>query len=254
MRTATLLGTVLAIILVSAPAWAHFGMAIPSSDEATPQEKTLTVTFSFSHPMGGEGMELVQPKQAGVMFEGEITDLLGSLTQTQVMDFPAWAVDYTFARPGAYSFFMEPQPYWEPAEDVSIIHYTKVIVPAFGGEEGWDEPVGLPTEIVPLLRPFGNYAGNVFVGQVLIDGAPAPNAEVEVELYNQAGYTLPTAYHETQVIFADENGVFVFACPKAGWWGFAALSEAPYTLTDPDGNEKGVELGAVLWTYMHDYQ
>jgi cobalt/nickel transport protein len=36
----------------------------------------------------------------------------------------------------------------------------------------------------------------------------------------------------------------------AGWWGFAALSQADYTLKDPQGNEKGVELGAVLWTYL----
>jgi cobalt/nickel transport protein len=26
-------------------------------------------------------------------------------------------------------------------------------------DKGWDEPVGLPTEIVPLLRPFDNYVG-----------------------------------------------------------------------------------------------
>lgn len=248
-----ILGALLLTALFAAQALAHFGVVIPSADVATAEQKTLDVTFAFLHPMGGEGMELVQPKQAGVFFEGQTTDLLGDLTQIQVLEHTAWTLSYTFARPGVYTFFMEPTPYWEPAEDCSIIHYTKVLVPAFGGEDGWDEPVGLPTEIVPMLRPFGNYAGNAFVGQVLIDGKPAPYAEVEVELYNQEGYVLPTDYHETQVIKADESGVFVFACPKAGWWGFAALSEAPYTIADPDGNEKSVELGAVLWIYLHDF-
>lgn len=71
---------------------------------------------------------------------------------------------------------MEPQPYWEPAEDCYIVHYTKAYVAAFGEEEGWDEPAGLKTEIVPLTRPFGNYAGNVFQGQVLLNGKPVPGA------------------------------------------------------------------------------
>ena len=35
-------------------------------------------------------------------------------------------------------FYMEPKPYWEPAEDCFIIHYTKTVVTAFGDDEGWD--------------------------------------------------------------------------------------------------------------------
>ena len=34
--------------------------------------------------------------------------------------------------------------------------------------------------------------------------------------------------------------------PNAGWWGFAALNTAPETMTQ-DGEEKAVELGAVIW-------
>ena len=44
----------------------------------------------------------------------------------------------------------DPQPYWEPAEDAFIIHYTKTVVTAFGDDGGWDEEIGLKTEIVPL--------------------------------------------------------------------------------------------------------
>ncbi|NJB67312.1 cobalt/nickel transport protein [Desulfobaculum xiamenense] len=240
------------------PAFAHFGMAIPSQPEATMESKKAQVTFSFSHPFAGKGMELVTPAKVGVMFDGSVTDLKGKLAKASVMDHTAWTVDYTFKRPGVYTFFMEPTPYWEPAEDCFIIHYTKVMVPAFGGDEGWDAPAGLKTEIIPMLRPFGNYVGNTFVGQVLMDGKPVPNAEVEVELYNQGRFTLPSDYHETQVVKADANGVFAFTCPQSGWWGFAALNEADYTIPAPDGPEKGkqkgVELGAVFWTYMNDWK
>jgi cobalt/nickel transport protein len=145
---------------------------------------------------------------------------------------------------------MEPQAYWEPAEDTYIIHYTKTFVAAFGADEGWDTPIGLPTEIVPLTRPFGNYAGGVFQGQVLIKGKPAPGAEIEVEFYNKDGkYKAPSDYHVTQVVKADANGVFTFTCPVEGWWGFAALSEADYKIKD-----KSVELGAVLWVKMDGWK
>lgn len=245
-------------ITLCTPAFAHFGMAIPSQPEATMTAKSATITFSFSHPFAGQGMELVTPNKMGVVFDGKTTDLLSSASKTKVMDHTAWNVDYKFKRPGVYTFFMEPTPYWEPAEDCFIIHYTKVVMPAFGGDEGWDEPIGLKTEIVPMLRPFGNYAGNTFVGQVLRDGKPVANAEVEVELYNKGQFTLPSDYNETQVVKADDNGVFAFTCPKAGWWGFAALTEGDFTITAPSGPEKGkqkgVELGAVFWTYMHDWK
>lgn len=237
-----------------ATAMAHFGMAIPSAPEATADTRNLDVTFSFSHPFGGQGMELVKPEAAFVVREGERTDLLPALKETKVMEHKAWSVDYAFKRPGAHTFAMVPKPYWEPAEDCFIVHYTKVVVPAFGGDAGWDEAVGLPTEIVPLLRPFGNYAGNSFVGRVLRDGKPLANAEVEVELYNQDGYAMPSDYHETQVVLADENGVFTFTCPVAGWWGFAALSTADEQLTEPSsGEKKDIELGAIIWTYLHPW-
>ncbi len=150
---------------------------------------------------------------------------------------------------------MEPKPYWEPSEEVFIIHYAKTVVAAFGSDEKWDEIVGLPTEIVPLMRPFGNYQGNTFIGQVLINGQPAPFAEVEVEFYNQGStYTAPTPFHIMQVVKTDEKGVFSFTCPMAGWWGFAALITADYTLPGPSGEPKEVELGAVLWVYMDEVQ
>ncbi len=236
-------------------AMAHFGMVIPSQNIVTQQKKSVDLALSFSHPFELVGMDLTRPEQFFVIKDGVKTDLLGSLKESKVMGHKAWQTNYRVKRPGVYHFAMEPKPYWEPAEDVSIIHYTKTIVAAFGADEGWDEPMGLATEIVPLLRPFGNYAGNSFTGKVLMNGKPVPHAEVEVELYNQNGtLAAPSDYHVTQVIKADINGIFTFTCPKAGWWGFAALNEADYTLKNPQGEAKGVELGAVLWLYVDEYQ
>lgn len=239
---------------ISSPAFAHFGMVIPDTPIIDGAKRNAEITFSFSHPFEGVGMDLVAPKSVFVYLDGEEYDVQDQLTATKVMDHSAWKMQYTFQRPGVYSFVMEPTPYWEPSEDVSIIHYTKTMVPAFGDDSGWDEALGLPAEIVPVTRPFGNYAGNIFQGQVLVDGEAVPYAEVEVELYNQKGLVAPSDYHVTQVIKADNAGVFSFVCPQPGWWGFAALTDAPYTLKNPEGEDKGVEIGAVFWTYMHAYE
>jgi cobalt/nickel transport protein len=249
-------GCVAGLLLGAAgQAMAHFGMVITSDNIVTQEKKSVELTLSFSHPFEIIGMDLVKPEKFYVVRDGRKTSLLNSLKETKVMGHKAWKTAYRMKRPGVYQFAMEPKPYWEPAEDVSIIHYTKTIISAFGADAGWDEPAGLPTEIVPMLRPFGNYAGNSFTGRVLMNGKPVPGAEVEVELYNQDGsLAAPSDHHVTQVIKADANGIFTFTCPRAGWWGFAALNEADYTLPDPKGNPKGVELGAVLWIYLDTYQ
>ncbi len=234
---------------LSSPALAHFGMAIPSTPIVVDQEDdTVTVELSFSHPMEMVGMPLAKPKAVQVVVDGRTEDIGASLVAAKIMDHDAWTFRYTVKRPGVYAVVMEPEPYWEPAEDCYIIHYTKTYIAAFGEEEGWDEPAGLKTEIVPLTRPFGNYAGNVFQGQVMLDGKPVPNAEVEVEYYNRDGkYRAPNEYMITQVIKADADGVFTYGIPFAGWWGFAALNTSDETLPY-EGEPKDVELGAVLWT------
>ena len=179
-------------------------------------------------------------------------NLLDTLKSETIKDNQTWSAEYKIKRPGLYVFAMEPQAYWEPAEDKFIIHYTKTVVTAFGSDEGWDQPIGLKTEIVPLSKPYAQYAGNVFQGTVLMDGKPVPFSEVEVEYYDEDG-TVPATndYLVTQTIKADANGVFTYAAPRAGWWGFAALNPSD-TPIQYEGNDKEVELGAVLWVNFVD--
>ena len=235
------------------PSWSHFGMLIPSDSMVMQEDKrTITVTLSFSHPFELVGMEMAKPKIFRVLAGEKKWDLLKSLEEAQVMGHQAWRASFPVKRPGAYVFYMVPEPYWEPAEDSFIVHYTKSVVAAFGDDEGWDEEIGLKTEIVPLAQPFGLYAGNVFQGIVKLDGKAVPFAEVEVEYFNKdQKYTPPTAYMITQTIKADGNGVFTYAAPVAGWWGFAALNGADYKLPH-QGQKKDVELGAVIWVYFHE--
>ncbi|MCR4666018.1 MAG: DUF4198 domain-containing protein [Desulfovibrio sp.] len=236
------------LLFTAGQASAHFGMVIPS--KAIVQDKKagqLSFLLAFAHPMEQNAMEMQKPKQFFVKNGDAKEDLLAAISPQKYLGHGAWKAGYTVKKPGVYLFGLEPEPYFEPAEDCYIVHYTKVVVPAFGEEDGWDSPLGLKTEIIPLTRPFGNYAGNVFQGKVLLDGKPCPDTVVEVEYKNDRKLKAPNDYCVTQVVKTDGNGVFTFVVPWAGWWGFAALSEGPEKM-DYKGAAKDVELGAVLWT------
>lgn len=242
---------------------AHFGTIVVSDDIVSQKDnKKVALEVKFIHPMELHYMEMVKPERFGALHKGKTTDLLNTLKEAkgkspdQTKDYTFWKTDFQIKRPGDYTFFVQPQPYWEPAEDLFIVHYTKVCVNAFGLEDGWDEPVGLETEIIPLTRPYGLWTGNLFTGQVLLNGKPVPYAEVEVEYLNESPDNIsvvipPADPYVTQVVKADANGIFSYAMPKAGWWGFSALSEASWTLKH-NGQEKGVEIGAVYWVKTRD--
>lgn len=241
---------IVALLLTAfaAPSRAHFGAIIPSDDIVSAKDpKTLRLRVAFMHPFEGHYMDMQKPEAFTVTARGKRHDLLEALKKKPVKGKAAWEASYNITRPGDYVFTVSPRPYWEPAERKFIVHYTKVVVNALGLEEGWDAEAGLPVEIVPLTRPYGLWAGNVFQGLVKKNGKPLPFAEVEVEFLNEGGkVSAPDDPFITQVIKADAGGVFTYAMPREGWWVFSALTEADYSLRH-EGKEYPVELGGVLW-------
>ena len=244
---------VLFIVMIASPVSAHFGMAIPSDQMVMQgEDNNVKIDLMFWHPFEGLGMDLSKPADFGVCINGKKASLIKELKSADVEGHQTWTTNYKIKRPGVYMFYMEPQPYWEPSEDCYIVHYTKAVVTAFCDDEGWDEEIGIKTEIIPLTKPYGLYTGNVFQGIVKLDGKPVPYAEVEIEYYNkEKKYSAPTDYMVTQAIKADQNGVFTYAAPKAGWWGFSALNTSDAKIKH-NGQDKDVELGAVIWVEFID--
>ena len=246
-------------LLASSTASAHFAMIIPSKDVVGKDDKKeIGLLIQFTHPFeGGPQMQMDKPEKFGVVMGGRAIDLLGTLREKKLDGKSAWETTFKITRPADYIFFLYPKPYWEPAEDKFIVHVTKVIVDAFGAEEGWDKPVaataGLPAEIVPMTRPYSLYAGNAFKGRVFKDGKPVPDTDVEVEFWGKGKTKAPTDSHIAQVVKTDSNGAFSFAMPKPGWWGFSALMEADAPIKH-EGKDKKVELGAVLWVHAYPMQ
>jgi cobalt/nickel transport protein len=234
----------------------HFQELIPSTDIVTEEtDKAVELTMVFTHPMeGGPVMEMAEPVQFGVLVNGEKEDLKSTLETKKMDGKTTYTATYQIKGPADYVFYIEPAPYWEPAEEKYITHYTKVVVDAFGAEEGWDTLVGFPVEIEPLVRPYGLWAGNLFRGVVKQNGEPVPFAEIEVEYRNADGeVAIPAEPFITQVIKADADGIFSYAMPRAGWWSFAALIEGE-PRQGPEGGEVGHELGALMWVKTVDMQ
>ena len=240
--------------LLSSAAYGHFQEILPSDDVAT-DGGAVTLDLVFTHPMdGGPTMDMAKPERFGVKRGGEVTDLTNSLEERRIGKQRAWRAKDELKEPGAAIYFVEPQPYWESAEGKFIIHYAKVIVDGFASGKGWDEMVGLPVEIEPLTRPTGLWTGNVFTGLVRKNGEPLPFAEIEVEYVNNGAVDVPNPAFVTQVIRADGQGVFSYAMPRAGWWGFSALTESDKTMQSPDGSAAPVELGGLIWVKATDMQ
>lgn len=238
----------LSLVFYGETANAHFGLIIPSQAEVMNQsESKLTLNIAFSHPAAGNGMDMEKPEAVCVNVDGKSTDLSSEIHEANFLGKKSWRLQYDINRPGVYQFTMSPAPYFEPLEDTFIIHYAKVTVPAFGAEDGWNEPIGLPVEIIPLTRPFGIYSGSVFQGLVLRNGKPVPWCRVEIENLNEnPRHEILNDYFETQVVLTDSQGIFTAGIPWGGWWGFAALHGGDEKI-EINGQKKDVELGGVLW-------
>ncbi|TCM84522.1 DUF4198 domain-containing protein [Rhodovulum steppense] len=248
---------------LATPAAAHFQLIYaPDPNIEAPGEVTLKLIFW--HPMeNGHAMDMGAPQEFFYVFRDERTDLLPSLAPITFKgaDNEAAAFEATLPvrRNGDYILALTPAPYYEGGEDIYIQQITKVFFNKAGLPTGWNEPLGLPTEIVPLNKPTNILVGSTFSGQLLSEGEPVAGAEIEIEYLaaepdmetNTAGEaTVGEAPGGTLVAITDANGVFTFGIPRAGHWGFAALG------TGPETEHEGKELSqdAVIWIKAYDLE
>ena len=245
------------LTIVTPPAMAGIGVILPYDDLVGPGEKTeVTLQLRIFEPRERHFVEMARPKGFSVAIFGEETSLLPGLKAAAEQKTVAWLAEATLKRPGDYLFHAEAAPIWDPTEEEFVVHHAKLCVNAAGLEEGWDEPAGIDAEIVPMTRPYGLWTGNLFSGQVLLNGEPAPYATVEVVTLGTSADSpaltaLPAGAYRVQAVRADATGVFHYAMPRAGWWGFAATVDADWTIKR-DGSERPVSLVTSYWVLTRD--
>ncbi|ALV23794.1 Co/Ni ABC transporter CbiKLMQO, periplasmic substrate-binding protein CbiK [Campylobacter iguaniorum] len=243
---------ILSSMVLATSVFAHFGVVMPSSSTVNDEkEAKMSITYRFTHPFEQMMMNMEKPVEAGVFVNGK-KQVFTNLKEQKDGKLSYWTSEFNANNPAMYQFYVDPKPYFEAAEDKFIRHITKTVVNAYGFGEGWDRPVGLKAEIVPLSRPYALYAGNIFSGVVLYKGKPAKDVVVEVEYYNEKGLKAPSEDFITQEVKTNQNGEFSFAMPLAGWWGFAALIDDDESVKK-DGKDYPVELGGVIWVETKGY-
>lgn len=224
----------------------------------------VPVKLIFWHPMAnGPVLDLQKPEEFFVIHRGERQDLLPTLSAVSFEGAENAATAYKghvpVKRAGDYVLVTVPTPYFEEAEDKYIQQITKAYLNRAELPTDWDQPAGLPTEILPLNKPYNIIAGSTFTGQVLTNGAPAAGVEIEIEYMaalpdmEQAKALPPTVAPPpggALVAVSDVNGYFTFGVPKAGYWGFAALGSGPET--EHEGKELSQD--AVIWIRAWDLE
>jgi cobalt/nickel transport protein len=255
-------------LLLSLPAAAHFQL-LYTPEAALNESAAVPLALVFAHPFdNGYTMDMGQPEalyvisQRGPEAERITTDLIEYLEPVVWAGLDNEAAAYLASPPrrvtrslGDYTYVLRPAPYYEASEDKYIQQITKTMVNVGGIPGAWDEPLGLPVEIVPLDKPYANWVGGVFRAVVLADGVPVPHAEVEIEYLNhepeldarrfapEGRIKAPQGSFITLSIRADANGQITIGLPAAGWWGICALN-----LDDGLTHEgKELSLDAVLW-------
>lgn len=247
------------LMLCAAPAMAHFQL-LYTPESALEKGQEIPLKVVFTHPFeAGHTMDMAMPEKFVVLHKGQTADLLKTLKpitwKSLTNEGKAFETTYALRGMGDWVFALSPAPYFEANEDGYIQQFTKVVINAAGAPTDWDAELGLPAEIIPLDKPYGLWAGNVFRGIVKGDGKPVPFAEIEVEFLNhqpdmkanafmaKAEVEAPQDAFVTQTIKADANGQFVYAIPREGWWGFAALGVGP----KDKFKDKDLSQDAVIW-------
>lgn len=242
---------------LSGPAHAHF-QTLYTPDLTVSGAMELPLKAIFWHPfIGGPNVDMPLPLGAFAINRGQRIDLLETFEEVSFEgpENSALAYDLTLpvTRAGDYVTVVVGDLYFDESSDLYVQQFTKTIVNSGGLPSDWNQPVGLPTEIVPMTKPYNVMAGSTFTGRLLSDGRPLPDYEIEIVYLSTepdmgtnaaAAPTAQAPQGGMLVATTDENGVFTVGLPRPGFWGFGALGAGP-EYRHEDGTYMSQD--AILW-------
>lgn len=119
-----------------------------------------------------------------------------------------------------------------------------------GLSRGWETPLGLPLEIVPLNQPYGLLPGDSFRMELLHDGEPLVGAKIYAEKYYEKPLQKPYPSESllTRTSRTDANGIANINFHSAGWWVLFVLHELDEM--EKDGQSGVATLQDAVWVYV----
>ncbi|MCK4443243.1 MAG: DUF4198 domain-containing protein [Thermoplasmata archaeon] len=236
------LGTMLAITFLMASvgnASAHFNFALPNEWHME-TAKANDVQLIWGHPYEGIYFDAPAITDSGVVKPDGTKSAL-TPSQITVDGKEAWELSFTPSEKGDYIVYADFGTIVVPEEEIAWEDHVKAIV-HYKVMGGWEHTTDQIIEIVPLTRPYGLEEGFVFTGKAIYDGAPLPNAPVEIEKYypiSEVPDPLPEEPLITRETKTDTNGIFLFTLDEPGVW-VACVSNTVGTEGGYDKDVRGI--------------
>ncbi len=119
-----------------------------------------------------------------------------------------------------------------------------------GLSRGWETPLGLPLEIVPLNQPYGLLPGDSFRIELLHDGEPLTGTKIYAEKYYNPPLQKPYPSEAllTRTSRTDRNGIANINLHSSGWWVLFVLHELDDM--ERDGRSGVATLQDAVWIYV----
>ncbi|MGP1455231.1 MAG: DUF4198 domain-containing protein [Treponema sp.] len=261
---------VLLLSIIASTAYAHFQLIYTPLSIIPQEQSSVEFQLAFTHPFeSGLTMDIGKDESGTIkglqaffaLHKGKKTDLLPTLSEIQFTSSEnsgkgfALVLDKNtgFRGGGDWVLVAVPHPYYEKSDDMYIQQITKVMINKGGLDTDWAKRAaeGYP-EILPLVKPYDVWEGGLFRGIVVDEkGRPVPKAKIEFVYLNYAIDMQTHAFTGSAklkksgagVILANDQGLFEFIPPRAGYWGFAALEAGG----SKQFGGKALSEEAVLW-------
>ncbi|MSQ93586.1 MAG: DUF4198 domain-containing protein [Gemmataceae bacterium] len=261
------------LLFANAASFAHYNMLLPDRPWANKDEK-VTFTYQFGHPFEHELFDAPEPRTVIVILPDGKTQKVEKFSKLALKGadgkkVTGYRFTYEPTMRGDHTVVLQTPPIWME-ETKDFIQDTVKVVLHVQAQKNWDAdlPAGVLSDsklkVIPLTRPYGLLSGMIFqarfalppgkIGQTGKVLATTAGQEVEIERYNPEPVKNPPA--DEFVTFktkTDQNSVFTFAFPQAGWWCMTAgcHDQKQRQWTDA-GREGPIRERATLWIHVDE--
>lgn len=241
---------IFSLLATAGVAHAHYPLLIGDrSPNMGQRDGVITFTYGL-----GELHERVFAKAKtpdwvhGYTFDGITLDLTDKLKQKGQLT----TLKYHSRRVGDTWIVVHTPMAWSE-HDTTFTETTVRTIVHQGLSRGWETPLGLPLEMVPLNQPYGLLPGDTFRVELLHKGKPLSNVKIYAEKYYDPPMKKPFIDEvlRTRIARTDSSGIAMITFHSPGWWALFATHELDGM--KKDGKTGIANLQDVVWVYIDEH-
>ncbi len=247
MNTLSRAGLVLALWMTTSLTSAHYPLLI---GDRSPDLGNQGGIIGFTYGLGELDKRAFANARTpdwvrGYTFDGATFDLTDKLTKNG----PTSRIEYRSTRLGD-TWIVAHIPMGWSEHDSTFTEATVRAVIHQGLSRGWETPLGLPLEIVPLIQPYGLLPGDAFRFELLLKGQPLADTKVYAEKYYDPPLDKPYFPESLTIRTArtDRNGIAIVNLHSPGWW--VLFAEHEQGEMEKQGKSGVAKLQDAVWVFV----